>query len=91
MLTKEQKEAIADKIIPPMAVVEEDRLQYATVEEFTRRELEHTIDNIENILESTLGWIDGAMYREMNDFTNVEARKKRGLGILSIIIKERMK
>ncbi len=89
MLTKEQKESIADKIIPPVEI-EKDRLQYASVEEFTCQELEHTIDNIENILESTLSWIDGAMYREMNDFTNVEARKKLGIEILSMIIKKRL-
>ncbi len=80
MLTKEQKESIQKEV-----------LQNATVKTFSEAELRHTIDNIEIILDTALGWIDGAMYREMYDFTNIEVRKKLGLEILNMIIKERMK
>ncbi len=80
MLTQEKKNEIIEEV-----------LQNATQAPFSECELQFTVDNIEIILESTLTWIDGAMYREMSDFTNVEARKKLGLELLNMIIKERMK
>ncbi len=86
MLTKEQKESIASEILL-MNIFG----SLNTERDFSLAEMDHTIDNIENILESTLSWIDGAIYREMYDFTDIEARKKLGLEILSMIIKERMK
>lgn len=79
MLSKEQKEEILAKV-----------LQSATKKMYSRVELEHVIDRIDDILETALDWVDTAMVREMYDFVDTEARKKLGLELLSEIIKKRM-
>ena len=48
------------------------------------------LDSIDTILDSMLSWMDGAMAKEMYDFTDKETRKKLGLELLNMIIKERM-
>lgn len=94
MLTQKQKNEIIAEVLS---------LQNATVltpedlgktddyvfKQYSKLELQYVVENIEIIYESTLKWIDEAMYREMRDFTDVESRKKLGLEILDMIIKKR--